>query len=249
MTGDFNAEVPHRIRVTSREKQIQNSFGCPCESIARPVDNSNGRQFQVHYAIYFFVGALLYRQRQSLHVLVRFGKSDLFIGGLMFAATLPMIHEHTTIALTGWRLARLSGQLSLFAWFTTFGLLALFLNTRCIENGVTRFLAGASFWIYLVHLPFVALTQIAIVQMAVPASCKFLLAATTAVALALMTYHVFVRRTWIGVFLDGHTPTFPLVVESPEPVFPKLALVVPGHTLSVRTQRSTAPAETVSHNT
>ena len=108
-------------------------------------------------------------------------------------------------ALTGTRLAILAGLLSLFAWFTTFGLFAIFLRTQCCENAATRYLSEASFWVYLIHLPFVALTQIAIAQLSVPTMGKFLLAGATALALSLMTYHVFVRDRWMDVFLNGRS--------------------------------------------
>ena len=40
------------------------------------------------------------------------------------------------------------------------------------DNVVTRYLAEASFWVYLVHLPFVGLTQIAIAELPVPTVAK-----------------------------------------------------------------------------
>lgn len=158
-----------------------------------------------YYSIYFFMGVILHRQRKNLHLHARFGKSYLCVAAVLFAVTLPMIHEHTSVALTGMRLGILVALLSLFAWFTTFGLFAIFLRTSFSECPVMRYLSEASFWVYLIHLPFVALTQIAIVPLPVPTFGKYLLAGTTALALSLMTYHVFVRNRWLGAFLTGRS--------------------------------------------
>jgi glucan biosynthesis protein C len=157
-----------------------------------------------YYAICFFVGVLLHRDRDRLHQYSRFGKTYLFAAALLFTALLPMIHEHTTVALTGGRLALMAGLLSLFSWCMTFGLFAISLRTNRGYHMATRYLADASFWIYLIHLPLVALTQIAIAQQPIPTIGKFLVAGVTAIFLALMTYHVFVREKWLGEFLNGH---------------------------------------------
>ena len=163
-----------------------------------------------YYAIYFFVGTTLYRHRESLHQHARFGKLHLMVAGALFAAILPLIHEHSGVALVGLRLALLAGLLSLFAWFATFGLIAVFLRGDHRTTAATRYLAEASFWIYLIHLPFVGLAQIAIAQFPIPAIGKFLFSGTIALSMSLLTYHVFVREKWIGQFLDGRRKKPPI---------------------------------------
>jgi peptidoglycan/LPS O-acetylase OafA/YrhL len=71
-------------------------------------------------------------------------------------------------------------------------------------NAATRYLADASYWVYLVHFPFVGLAQIAVARLPILTPVKFLLAATITVALSLMTYHVCARYTWVGEFLNGY---------------------------------------------
>lgn len=158
----------------------------------------------LYYSIFFFVGVFIDRHRGALHLHARFGKTYLLLAGLIFTVTLPLIHSHMTVELSGMRLVRLAVLLALFAWFATFGLLAIFLRSGNRENAATRYLAEASFWVYLIHLPFVALTQIAVAQLQIPTIGKFLLTGSTALALALMTYQVIVRDTWLGQFLNGH---------------------------------------------
>ena len=156
-----------------------------------------------YYAIYFLVGTSLWRHRDSLHVHARHGKTYLFLATMTFLAVLPQIHQHLREPLVGARLALLAGLLALFASLTSYGLFAVSLNTRCGDNATMKFLAEASFWVYIIHLPFVGLAQVAVAQTALPALAKFLLVGSIGVFLSLTTYHAFVRKRWLGAFLEG----------------------------------------------
>lgn len=66
-----------------------------------------------------------------------------------------------------------------------------------------RYLADASYWIYLVHLPLVVLLQNAVAQLAWQWPLKMLLILAVAFAVMLATYALLVRRTVVGVVLNG----------------------------------------------
>ena len=134
----------------------------------------------------------------------RYGKSFLAAAAVIFVFLLPQVHAHITTELTGPRRAMLAGLLALFAWLMTFGLFGTCLLMKRGYNAATRYLADASYWVYLVHLPFVGLAQIAVARLAIATPAKFLLASLIAVSLSLMTYQAFVRYTWIGAFLNGY---------------------------------------------
>jgi hypothetical protein len=89
------------------------------------------------------------------------------------------------------------------SWLWSVGLLGLFLRHMDRQNVLLRYISDSSYWVFLVHMlgtmgfgillfnaPFGALAKMSINILA-----------TTAVCLA--TYHLFVRRTWIGVLLGG----------------------------------------------
>ncbi|MBI3865560.1 MAG: hypothetical protein HY290_27115 [Planctomycetia bacterium] len=95
------------------------------------------------------------------------------------------------------------------------------LPARRGSTRIARYLSQASYWIYVVYLPFVVLAQIAIARLPIPASLKFLVSAMIAMFLALMTYQVFVRRTWVGDCLNG-----PARRDVREPAIPLLPRVV-----------------------
>jgi peptidoglycan/LPS O-acetylase OafA/YrhL len=157
----------------------------------------------LYYAVFFSTGVLLYRARHALQLQVRNSKVLLALAALVFAFLLPLIHQQLTGGLTGVERSILAGLLSLYASLATFGLFGAFVLTRRGYNSVTRYLAEASYWIYLIHLPFVVLAQIAVARLAVPTPFKFALSVLAAMTLALLTYQSFVRYTWVGAALNG----------------------------------------------
>lgn len=194
-----------------------------------------------YYAIYFFLGATLNRNGEALTRLAQYGKTYLLVAGVLFAAALPRICEHVANPLTGVPLASLAGLLALFASFATFGLIAMFVRLVPSGNPVTRYLADASFWVYLIHLPMVVLIQIDMVQLPVPTFVKFLLTGVGALSLALATYHMFVRTTWVGEFLNGYrVPRLALASVAPAIPVPALApeLAAPWLTIAARDLRT-----------
>lgn len=66
-----------------------------------------------------------------------------------------------------------------------------------------RYLADASYWIYIVHLPILMALQVAAAQFAAPWWVEYPLMLLLAMALMLATYRWFVRGSWIGAMLNG----------------------------------------------
>ena len=84
-----------------------------------------------------------------------------------------------------------------------FGLLGLYRRHLARPAPVARYLAGASFWVYLVHLPIVGLIQADLLGTPIPPEAKFALVLTLTLALGLASYHVLVRPTALGRLLGG----------------------------------------------
>ena len=66
-----------------------------------------------------------------------------------------------------------------------------------------RWLADSSYWVYVVHLPVVTLVTFWMFTISIPNEIKFILAILTTSAFALVTYEFFVRRSLVGVLLNG----------------------------------------------
>ncbi len=72
-----------------------------------------------------------------------------------------------------------------------------------IENRKVRYVADASFWLYLIHLPVVVFFQTLLAEEQGFAWAKFAFTVIATTALGLLTYRLFVRNSVIGAFLNG----------------------------------------------
>jgi peptidoglycan/LPS O-acetylase OafA/YrhL len=66
-----------------------------------------------------------------------------------------------------------------------------------------RYLADASYWLYLIHMPIVMALQVAVSQLDWPGPVKFAIILLVALPPMLASYHLLVRFTLVGVVLNG----------------------------------------------
>jgi len=66
-----------------------------------------------------------------------------------------------------------------------------------------RYVADSSYWMYLVHLPLVVWLQVAVAELGIPWWLKLAGIALATIAIAFMTYDLFVRSTFLGALLNG----------------------------------------------
>lgn len=84
-----------------------------------------------------------------------------------------------------------------------YGFLALFLNYFNHPSQRLSYLMDASYWVYIIHLPLVALVPGLIAAWALPAGVKFLVTFAVTAVISMLSYKYFVRGTVIGMFLNG----------------------------------------------
>lgn len=112
---------------------------------------------------------------------------------------------------------------SLVMWLLLFGTLGAFQELCSGHSRTWRYLADSSYWIYLAHLPLVAILQVWVGPLAVPALIKFPLMLGAAFVVLFSSYHYLVRSTIIGRLLNGQSHPFtawpfsPSAVESVTP--------------------------------
>ncbi|MGY4395656.1 glucan biosynthesis protein C [Sphingomonas sp. UYAg733] len=92
---------------------------------------------------------------------------------------------------------------ALAIWCWTIGLVGAALRFLSRPNTTLRYMADASYWLYLIHLPIVMALQAAFGQLGWPAPVKFALILFIAVPLMLASYELLVRHSWIGAWLNG----------------------------------------------
>ena len=92
---------------------------------------------------------------------------------------------------------------ALAGWLLGFGLLGAAVRFLDREHTWIRYLADASYWMYLVHLPLLVLFEIPLADLGWPILVKLLLTWVVTTAVLLVTYELLVRHTWLGAWLNG----------------------------------------------
>ena len=93
----------------------------------------------------------------------------------------------------------------LAAWLWVYGLVGVAVTYVHRERPVVRYLADASYWVYLTHLGWVCTLQLALADLGWPWALKFVVILGGSLAATLLTYQVHVRATPIGRWLNGRT--------------------------------------------
>lgn len=156
------------------------------------------------YTIPFFFGWLLYRNRDLLDTFGNHAWKQTILtlallgAWMIFVAPIQNRPEHW-----GWvkPLRAVAGALIL--WLMVFGLTGLFLRYCSRERPLARYLADASYWMYLMHMPVVMVFQMVLASLTWPAAAKVPIVAVLSFAVLLMSYDVVVRATWVGCLLNG----------------------------------------------
>jgi peptidoglycan/LPS O-acetylase OafA/YrhL len=154
------------------------------------------------HGVFFAFGWLLYVRRELLRTLMVHAWAWTLAGCSLFP-----LHGLAVV-----RLAEQSGglahtvaiaSLAVMVWLFVFGLTGLFVRHLSQPSPFGRYVADASYWFYLVHLPLVAWGSGLLASQAWPAGVKYLVLLSAVVAVCWLTYDVAVRPTFIGVFLNG----------------------------------------------
>lgn len=71
------------------------------------------------------------------------------------------------------------------------------------SSRVRRYLADASYWIYIVHLPLVMAAQVWVQHLALPWALKLTLVVAGVSAVSLISYELLIRHSFMGWWLNG----------------------------------------------
>jgi glucans biosynthesis protein C len=96
------------------------------------------------------------------------------------------------------------------AWCWSFALIGAAGRFFAAESRPFRYLADASYWMYLMHLPMVFALQAWMMRWPIHWSIKFALIVALTTAVLLVSYHFLVRFTWIGAWLSGRRKARPV---------------------------------------
>lgn len=97
---------------------------------------------------------------------------------------------------------------SLESVLLVFGFCGFFLIVFRSKNPGLQYFSDASYWMYLVHLGIVAALHILLTYTNVPGSFRFIIVVVVTLFVTIVSYHFFVRYSWLGRLLHGprHKP-------------------------------------------
>lgn len=163
------------------------------------------------YFYYFLLGWILHRHAHLVEMFTKYRVLNTVLGVVFIAIVTLMFlsiiyHPDFGPALGSsyvW-LARLYNILYAFASMTAMsGFIGMMLYYFSKANNTIRFLADASYWMYLIHLPVVVFFQILVAHLTIHWLFKALFILMPSFTILLLSYQFLVRSTWIGKLLNG----------------------------------------------
>jgi glucan biosynthesis protein C len=149
----------------------------------------------IFYLVFYLVGWVLFKSKHLLNNLMRF---DWLV--MILAITFFNI-KYFYRDLFNFELKMLLNALVVSTLF--FGITGLFLRYGSKHSARMRYISDASYWIYLIHLPLTIILPALIADWDLSPFIKFLIVLGTTTLICVITYHYFVRATFIGKFLNG----------------------------------------------
>ncbi|MBI1354027.1 MAG: acyltransferase family protein [Acidobacteria bacterium] len=157
------------------------------------------------YALFFGFGWMLYRSKDLLELVARRAWTHLALALALFPWNLRLMQEMAVAGedadTTLWLATTTTS--GLLAGLLTFAITGLFLRFLHAYSPSVRYMADASYWIYLVHMPLMVWLTALMATEPLAAGVKFLIGQVIAIPLLVLSYHFGVRSTRIGALLNG----------------------------------------------
>lgn len=157
------------------------------------------------YLVFFTFGWLLFLKHEWLHTFTRFAWFQVVLGTLLFLVNMVSLGRLID-TLPGWNHAAFASVVlsgALIIWLLLFGFTGLFLKYLDRPVPVVRYIVDASYWLYLIHLPFTIWIPGLLSHLPWPAPIKALAVLGFSCPIWVASYHYLVRSTFIGKTLNG----------------------------------------------
>jgi fucose 4-O-acetylase-like acetyltransferase len=149
----------------------------------------------VYYYFFYSVGWLLFKSKQLLATLKNYDWLSFTLAMIIFCGYLSFyqsLNDASHIFIN-----------ALLVWLFIFSITGLFLRYTKQYSALMRYLSDASYWVYLIHLPFAVFIPSLIVDWPLSATVKFFIVLLSTGIICFVSYHYLVRTTAIGQFLNG----------------------------------------------
>ena len=174
----------------------------PEEIISRPATDVS---FFPHWSIlgyyfgFFLFGALFFKlENNGLSLIRSFSeKQKLFYWIPVVSFVVCIIISENKVYLLGEIFN------FIYTWSSIFVLVLIAYKLINRHHNKIRYLSDASYYIYIIHIPFVILFQGIFSRLEIYHFIKFVLIISFVTIFSLISYHYFVRNTFIGTLLNG----------------------------------------------
>lgn len=157
------------------------------------------------YGVAFGFGWLVNRQTAILQDWAKHWFSNLGLGIFCTVVCLWMLGTTPVItpAERGFETTLYAALYALAVWGWTLGLIGAAVRFLTRENEAVRYVADASYWIYIVHIPVLLAMQAAVQPLELAWFAKYPMTLGISFALMFVSYDLFVRYSWLGAILNG----------------------------------------------
>jgi ABC-type multidrug transport system ATPase subunit/peptidoglycan/LPS O-acetylase OafA/YrhL len=154
------------------------------------------------YGTAFVFGWLVHRSRDALSLIARRWFVHLMLAGIATGWLLHTMHA-SPMAQPGLTKTLFAMVFGVAVWGWVLGLTGAALRFLSDFSATRRYIADASYWIYLAHLPVVAAFQVWVGHWPLHWSIKYPFILIASFAVLFLSYHFLVRPTVIGQLLNG----------------------------------------------
>ena len=165
-------------------------------------------QALIGFGTAFGFGWLAQRQTQLLEVWRRQWFAHLIIATALSALCIALIGttpSANAVVIEGpaWHRPLYALSYTMSIWYWVFGIIGAAQRFCANASSRRRYLADASYWVYVIHLPVVFGLQVLVMDWPLHWTLKFGLIIAATMAVALTSYHYLVRASFIGEILNG----------------------------------------------
>jgi ABC-type multidrug transport system ATPase subunit/peptidoglycan/LPS O-acetylase OafA/YrhL len=174
----------------------------------------------VAFGTAFVVGWLVHRAPGALEALTARWHLHLAVGAAATGWCLHVVHG-TPLAEPGLTKTLTALAFGVAVWGWVLGLTGASLRFLSGHSPARRYVADASYWIYLAHLPVVVALQVWVGHWPLHWSVKYSFVLAMSLAVLFASYHFLVRPTFLGQLLNGRrVPIRRRPVAAPQPLPP-----------------------------
>lgn len=157
------------------------------------------------YGGFFVFGWLLHRQPTLVDAFAKVSVGKVILCTVSIIIALSLSGFEAQLAHQHYNLLKVSYMLSYAVMMWSLISLVIGLGQRLFSrpNKIVRYVADASYWLYLIHLPIVIGLQIAFAELSLHWALKLTFICVITLSISILLYDLCVRSSWLGVILNG----------------------------------------------